>query len=372
MSGPIPKDGVLDMPAYVGGREAVDGVDNPFKLSANENPLGASPKALAALENPGDPSIYPDGGAVALRQKLAAINGLDAARIVCGNGSDDILTLLAQAYLGPGDEMLHTAHAFLIYKLASRATGATPIEVAEQDLTANVDGLLAAVSDKTKIIFLANPNNPTGTMLGHDEIARLHAGLPENVLLVLDGAYAEYVEPDIYPAAFDMVDAHDNIVTTRTFSKAYGLAALRLGWGYCPPAIADALNRLRGPFNINAAAMQAGLAALDDPAHIEKSRAHNTQWRDWLVQQIGGLSGAAMSIGVRNTQANFILLEFADAAQAQKAEAAMCAAGVIPRALVAYGLPTRLRLSIGTEAGNRAALAALEGLVAGSDAGDGA
>jgi len=360
MSGPTPKDGVLDMPAYVGGREAVDGIDNPFKLSANENPLGASPKALAALETLGDPSIYPDGSALALRQKLAAVHGLDAARIVCGNGSDDILTLLAQAYLGAGDEMLHTAHAFLIYKLAGRATGATPIEVAEDNLTANVDALLAAVSDKTKIVFLANPNNPTGTMLGHDEIARLHAGLPAHVLLVLDGAYAEYVEPAHYPAAFDMVAAHDNVVTTRTFSKAYGLAALRLGWGYCPPAVADALNRLRGPFNINAAAMQAGLAALDDQAHIEKSRAHNTQWRDWLVQQIGGLG-----IGVRSTEANFILLEFADAAQAENAEAAMCAAGVIPRALTAYGLPTRLRLSVGTEAGNRAALAALENLAIG-------
>jgi len=351
---------VLDMPAYVGGREAVDGIDNPFKLSANENPLGASPKALAALETLGDPSIYPDGSALALRQKLAAVHGLDAARIVCGNGSDDILTLLAQAYLGAGDEMLHTAHAFLIYKLAGRATGATPIEVAEDNLTANVDALLAAVSDKTKIVFLANPNNPTGTMLGHDEIARLHAGLPAHVLLVLDGAYAEYVEPAHYPAAFDMVAAHDNVVTTRTFSKAYGLAALRLGWGYCPPAVADALNRLRGPFNINAAAMQAGLAALDDQAHIEKSRAHNTQWRDWLVQQIGGLG-----IGVRSTEANFILLEFADAAQAENAEAAMCAAGVIPRALTAYGLPTRLRLSVGTEAGNRAAVAALENLAIG-------
>jgi histidinol-phosphate aminotransferase len=360
MSGPTPKDGVLDMPAYVGGREAVDGIDNPFKLSANENPLGASPKALEALETLGDPSIYPDGSALALRQKLAAVHGLDAARIVCGNGSDDILTLLAQAYLGAGDEMLHTAHAFLIYKLAGRATGATPIEVAEDNLTANVDALLAAVSDKTKIVFLANPNNPTGTMLGHDEIARLHAGLPAHVLLVLDGAYAEYVEPAHYPAAFDMVAAHDNVVTTRTFSKAYGLAALRLGWGYCPPAVADALNRLRGPFNTNAAAMQAGLAALDDQAHIEKSRAHNTQWRDWLVQQIGGLG-----IGVRSTEANFILLEFADAAQAENAEAAMCAAGVIPRALTAYGLPTRLRLSVGTEAGNRAAVAALENLAIG-------
>ena len=355
MSGPIAKDGVLDMPPYVGGKEAVEGVENPYKLSANENPLGASPKALEALKNLTDPSLYPDGGARALRQKVAALNGLDAERIVCGNGSDDILTLLAQAYLGPGDEMLHTAHAFLIYKLASRATGATPIEVAEDDLTASVDALLGALTDKTKVVFLANPNNPTGTMLNGDEIARLHQALPSHVLLVLDGAYAEYVAPQEYPAAFDMVEAHNNVVTTRTFSKAYGLAALRLGWGYCSPQIADALNRLRGPFNINAAAMSAGLAALDDQAHIENSRAHNTQWRDWLVQQIGGLG-----IGVRTTQANFILLQFADAQEAAQAEAVLCANGVIPRALIAYGLPHMLRLSIGTQAANRAALAALE------------
>ena len=358
MAGPRAKDGILDMPAYVGGRHSIDGVAETFKMSANENPLGASPLALAALQQPGDPSLYPDGEAAQLRAALAELNGLKAEQIVCGNGSDEILHLLAQAYLQSGDEILHTQHAFLIYKLASRAAGAQPIEVAETDLTANVDALLAAVSEKTKIVFLANPNNPTGTMISADEVTRLNAGLPDDVLLLLDGAYAEYVDPAVYPAGFDMVEAHDNVVVTRTFSKAYGLAALRLGWGYCPPAIADVLNRLRGPFNVNQLALQAGLEALKDQAHIADSRAHNHQWRDWLVQQIGGLG-----LTVRTTQANFILVSFDSPQTAAAAEEFMCAQGVIPRGLVAYGLPTSLRLSVGTEAGNRAAVAALQAFV---------
>ena len=354
-SGPQPNEGVLDMPAYVGGRETVEGVKNPFKLSANENPLGASLKALEAVQAMGDPSLYPDGHAGELREKLAAMHNIRAEQIICGNGSDEILHLLAQAYLAPGDEVLHTSHAFLIYKLTSRASGATPIGVAEKQLTADVDALLAALTPQTKIVFLANPNNPTGTMLSDGELRRLHAGLDPATMLVIDGAYAEYIDPSDYPAAFDMVEAHDNVVTTRTFSKAYGLAALRLGWGYFPPAIADALNRVRGPFNINAAALAAGAAALGDMDHIEKSRAHNTQWRDWLVQQLNGLGFVT-----RGGAANFVLIEFADQDTALAAEAFMSAQGVIPRDLVAYGLPHALRLSVGTEQGNRAALAALQ------------
>ena len=358
MSAPRPRPPLFDLPPYIGGRESVEGIADPYKLSANENPLGASPAALAALADLPSLAIYPDGGARALRDKLAALNGIEADRIICGNGSDDILQLLAQAYLAPGDNMLHSAHGFLIYKLASRAAGADTISVPEKDLTADVDALLASVDDATKIVFLANPNNPTGTMLGRDAIARLHAGLPDHVILVLDGAYAEYVEPDIYPHGFDLVDDNANVVTTRTFSKAYGLAGLRLGWGYCPPGIADVLNRLRAPFNVNQAALCAGLAALDDQAHITQSRAHNTQWRDWLCQQIGGLG-----LAVRGGQANFVLIEFALPEQAQAAEAAMCAHGVIPRGLAAYDLPHALRLSVGTQAGNRAAIDALAGFL---------
>ena len=359
---PVPKEGILDMSAYIGGRDAVKGVADPHKMSANENPLGASPAARAALENAFDPSVYPDGHVTALREALANLNRLNAENIVCGNGSDEILQLLTQAYLGPGDEVLHTEHAFLVYKLASRASGASPIAVRERSLTADVDALLGAVTSATRMVFLANPNNPTGTMLGRDEIIRLHAGLSGDTILVLDGAYAEYCDQQNYPAGFDLVEKHNNVVTTRTFSKAYGLAALRLGWGYCPPDVAKVLNRLRGPFNINQSAIAAGLAALDDQGHVEASRAHNAQWREWLVKQLGGIG-----FSVRPSVANFILVEFDNGKQASAAEAFLCARGVIPRGLTAYGLPHALRLSIGTEAGNRAALDALTDFIAKTD-----
>lgn len=355
MSGPQPRRGVMDMPAYVGGREKVEGVAEPIKLSANENPLGASPQAVAAMQQYGDLAIYPDGHANALRDRLAALNNIDAAKIVCGNGSDDILNLLTQGYLAPGDEAIHTEHGFLVYMLATGAAGGVPVCVSETALTANVDAILAALTDKTRLVFLANPNNPTGTMLDQSEIDRLHAGLPDSVILVLDGAYAEYVDPAHYPAGFDMVDKFDNVVTTRTFSKAYGLAALRVGWGYCPPAIASVLNRLRGPFNVNGLALAAAEAALDDQAHIEKSRAYNAQWRDWLVQQLGDIG-----FDIRASDANFILVEFDNQNEAEAAEDYMSRHGIIPRGLVAYGLPHALRLSIGTEAANRQAFELLK------------
>jgi histidinol-phosphate aminotransferase len=355
---PAPRAGVMDLPAYVGGRESVEGVANPYKLSANENPLGPSPKAIAAIQalaENGNFEIYPDGGAQALRAKLAEVHGLKAEQIVCGNGSGDVLQLLAQAYLNAGDEVLYTEHGFLLYKLASTSAGATPISVAETNQTADVDALLASVREKTKIVFLANPNNPTGTMLAMEDVSRLHAGLAEDVLLVLDGAYAEYVAPEKWPDDFSMVERFSNVVATRTFSKAYGLAAVRLGWAYCPPAVADALNRVRGPFNVNAMALAAGFAALDDPAHIATSRAHNAQWRDWLGQQLG-----ALGYEIRASEANFIVLEFGDAQTAKAADAFMGSQGVIARGLGAYGMPTALRLTVGTEDGNRAAVSALQ------------
>ncbi|MGC6512111.1 MAG: histidinol-phosphate transaminase [Parvibaculales bacterium] len=341
-----PKPGIMDLPAYVGGRETIDGVDNPVKLSANETPLGPSPLAVEAYKAAADSlEIYPDGAALALREALAEKHGLDVGKIVCGFGSDELLQLLPQAYAGPGDEVIHTAHGFLVYKLAATAAGARAVSVAEPELTADVDLILEAVSQNTKIVFLANPNNPTGTMISKQDVHRLHAGLREDIVLVLDGAYAEYVDPEKYEDGFALVDAASNVVTTRTFSKVHGLAALRLGWAYGAPEIIEVLNRLRGPFNVNTPAMLAGIASVRDDAHIAKAVAHNTKWRAWLSEQI-----QACGFETVPSEANFILVNFDPngAVSAEQADMRLCEAGLIARRVGGYGLPDSLRISIGS------------------------
>lgn len=352
---PSPRANLLNIAPYVGGRESIAGVEAAIKLSANENPLGASSKAQDYLATFHRLEIYPDGSAAALRGALAAKNNIDADRIVCGNGSDEILHLLAQVYLAPGDEAIMTRYAFLVYRLVTEVSGATPVIVDEPDLIADVDAILSAVTAKTKIVFLANPNNPTGTMLGREDIERLHAGLRSDILLVLDGAYAEYVPGDIYPADFDLVDRFDNVVVTRTFSKIYGLAALRIGWGYCPPNVANMINRIRPPFNVNAVAAGAAMAALGDDAHVQRSRDHNTQWRNWLAQQL-----SALDVRVIPSHANFILLRFASDEEAKAADEFLGQNGLILRAMASYGLADSLRLTVGTEDANRRFVAALQ------------
>ena len=350
MTGPQPRNGIMDLPPYVGGKESLPGQEKIFKLSANENPLGASPKALEAYRMAGENlEIYPDGHSVALREALAKAHGLDINKIVCGFGSDELLQIMATAYLQPGDEAIHTEHGFLVYKLASQATGARPVSVAETNLTADVDAILEAVTSKTRIVFLANPNNPTGTMIPASEVRRLHAGLHDNVLLVLDGAYAEYVGIADYEDGFGLVEETQNVVTTRTFSKIYGLAALRLGWAYCPAPIAAVINRLRGPFNVSTPAQLAGIAAIEDQAHVEASIKHNDVWRDRLFQQI---SGAGFK--VFPSHANFLLIKFdsENGLSASQAEQKLNERGLILRGLTAYGLPDALRLTIGTEEAN--------------------
>jgi histidinol-phosphate aminotransferase len=355
--GPVPKSGVLDIDLYVPGESHVPGGVKPIKLSSNETPLGASPKAIAAYSAAAHAlERYPDGGASALRQAIGRRFGLDPARIVCGAGSDELLSLLAHAYLGPGDEAIYTQHGFLVYRIAILANGATPIVAPERDLTSDVDAILARVTPRTKMVFLANPNNPTGTYIGIEQVRRLRAGLPEHVVLVLDGAYAEYVRANDFEAGLELVATTNNTVMTRTFSKIYGLAALRLGWAYCPAGITDVLNRMRGPFNVSHPGIVAGVAAMDDVAHVEAAIAHNDQWLAWVTCAL-----QALGLKVTPSVANFVLMHFPKEGPttAAHADAYLKSQGIILRRVVSYGLPDALRLSIGTEAENRAVITAL-------------
>jgi histidinol-phosphate aminotransferase len=355
MNAPQPRPGVLDISPYVPGRSSAPGVAKIFKLSSNETPLGPSPKAIEAYRAFADKlQDYPDGAATDLRNAIGKAHGLDPARIVCGAGSDDLLNLLARAYLADGDEAIHTRHGFLVYPIATMGAGAKPVVAAERNFTADVDAILKAVTPRTKIVFLANPNNPTGTYVPFDEVKRLHAALPAHVLLVIDAAYAEYVRRNDYESGIELVATSENVVMTRTFSKIYGLAALRLGWMYGPPAIVDAVNRIRGPFNVNGPAIAAGIAALADTGHLEVARAHNERWLAWLTAEIGKLG-----LTVTPSVANFVLIHFRDEKAAAEANALLMSRGVILRQLKSYKLPNALRMSVGTEEANRLAVRTL-------------
>jgi histidinol-phosphate aminotransferase len=354
---PLPKPGILDIAPYVPGKAGAKG-QKVHKLSANENPLGASPAAIEAYRNSANVlEFYPDGAAHDLREAIASRYGLKAENIVCGAGSDEILQLLAHAYLGPGDEAVYSQHGFLVYPIAIASNGAKAVVARENYLTTDVDQMLSCVTAKTRIVFLANPNNPTGTYIPVSEVRRLHAGLPKDCLLVLDAAYAEYVRRNDYESGIELVATNDNVVMTRTFSKIYGLASLRLGWAYCPAHIADVLNRIRGPFNVGSPALAAGAAAIADKAHVERAVAHNDEWLGWLTRELSGLG-----LKVTPSVGNFILVHFPADEQhaAAKADAFLTARGLILRRMDGYGLPGALRLTIGSEEANRAVVAALK------------
>jgi histidinol-phosphate aminotransferase len=345
----------MDIAAYVPGEAKLDGHAEPMQLAANENALGPAASAISAYQDAGASlHRYPDGASTTLRNAIAKAHGLDADRIICGAGSDEILSFLGRSYAGPGDEVLYSAHGFLMYPIITRTVGATPVAAPETDLTASVDALLAAVTPKTRILFLANPNNPTGTILPASELRRLRAGLRDDILLVIDAAYAEYVDHPDYDAGVELVDAGENTVMTRTFSKIHGLAALRLGWCYCPESIAGVLNRLRGPFNVGAPSIAAGVAAIGDQGHIDRSRAHNVAERKRLQDRLRQLGYATPE-----SHGNFILIRFADGDKAEAALQAMNAGGVIPRRVAGYGLPESLRVTVGTAAENDAVVQAL-------------
>lgn len=359
---PTPRPGVLDIDAYVPGASQVPGGLKPIKLSSNETPLGPSPQAMDAFTAAGAKGLerYPDGEAVALREAIGRRFGLAPERIVCGAGSDELISLIAHAYLGPGDEGLFTEHGFLLYRIVVLAAGATPVVAPETNLKADVDALLAKVTPRTKVVFLANPNNPTGTYLGIDEVRRLRAALPGNVLLVLDAAYAEYVRRNDYEAGLELVATTDNTVMTRTFSKIFGLAGLRIGWAYCPPAVANALNRIRGPFNLSSPAIAAGAAAMADWAHIEAAMRHNDEWLPWVTAEIEKLG-----LKVTPSVANFVLIHFPTepGKDAAACDAFLKERAIILRRVAGYGLPGALRLTIGSEADNRKVIDALAAFV---------
>lgn len=360
-----PKPGILDVKPYEAGVSKLAGIAQPIKLSSNESALGPSPKALAAYRAAASGlHRYPDSASSGLRAAIAEHYGLNAERIICGNGSDELIHLLAQAYLGPGDEMLYTAHGFSIYPISATAAGAKPVAAPERERTADVDALLACVTPATRILFLANPNNPTGTYIPASQVRRLRDGLRSDVLLVLDAAYAEFVRRNDYEAGIEMVANHDNVVMTRTFSKIYGLAALRLGWAYGPAHVIDVLNRVRGPFNVSSPAQAAGAAALEDRAFVEAAVAHNETWRGWLVGEIKRL-GLSSDPSV----ANFLLISFPkeEGRTAADADAFLRGHGIIVRRMEGYGLPDCLRVSVGLEPENRDFIRVLTKFMNGSD-----
>jgi len=343
---PQMKPWIAGIHAYVPGKSAGTDGRPLIKLSANENPLGTSPAALAAKAQADEPSRYPDPDAVALRATLGARHGIDPARIVCGTGSDELLNLAAQGFAGPGDEVLFPRFSFAVYDIAARRCGSTPVESADADYGCDVAALLSCITEKTRVVFLANPNNPTGSYLTADEVAAVHAGLPGDVLLVLDQAYAEYLTPDEDDRGLALAAAHANVLVTRTFSKIYGLAGERIGWATGAPGLVDVLNRIRGPFNVTASGQAAALAALGDQDFVERSREVNAKVRGEFIREMASLGNH----GVRPlpSKANFVLVEFTGALTAQAAHEALAQRGYATRWLPGQGLPHCLRITIGT------------------------
>lgn len=361
MTGPEPHSWVRSLDVYVGGKSKADGIEHVIKLSSNESPFGASPRAVDAYHQAAAMlHRYPDGDSLALREAIGAAHGLDPARIVCGFGSDEILKLACRAYAGPGDEVIYSRHSFMMYPIAARAVGATPIEAPDRDFVADVDAILDAVTDRTRIVFLANPNNPTGTYLAGNEVERLVRGLPESVLLILDAAYAEYVERADYEAGEALVDRFPNVIMTRTFSKLYGLAALRLGWGYGTDDVIGMLNRLRDPFNVTIPAQAAGAVAVADKGFTQQALAHNSRWLPRLTRELSDLG-----LDVVPSVANFVLFRFPEkhGITAEGANNHLTRNGVLLRWLPKHGLGDCLRMTVGLDEENERALALLRDFI---------
>ncbi|GAB4153433.1 MAG: histidinol-phosphate transaminase [Sphingomonadales bacterium] len=357
LMGPKPNPWIDALDPYVPGRHKAEGNVAAIKMSANETPFGPSPKAVAAFTQAArDMHIYPEGSSAALRAALAEHHGIDADRIICGAGSDDILALAAQAFAGPGEEVIYVRHGFMIYPIVARRAGALAVAAPDRDMRTDVDAILASVTDRTRLVFIANPNNPTGTYATADEVARLHRELPSHVLLVLDEAYGEYVGAADYPDGIGLAGEAANVLVTRTFSKIYGLAAARVGWGYGAPGVIDALNRARMPFNVAGPAQAAAIAALADHDWTARARAHNDLWLPRLTQAVRD-----MGLEVVPSAGNFILIRFPEThgVCAAACDAYLSRRGYLLRHLPKQGLPDCLRLTIGLDADNQGVLAAM-------------
>ncbi len=359
---PTAKASIMSISPYVGGKSSIEKAKKIYKLSSNEAALGPSPNVVSAIQNAAKTVYrYPSGDAYELRHAIAGKFQLDPSKIVCGNGSDELLSLLMQAYAGEGDEIIYSKHGFLMYPIAALAFGATPIAADESNYHTDVDAILDKCTKKTKIVFLANPNNPTGTRISTDELFRLRDNLPSHILLVLDAAYAEFINADDYNPGNTLVDAYDNVVMCRTFSKIFALGGLRIGWCYGPSHIIDVLNRIRGPFNTNRIAQIAAIAALEDEAHFQKTLQHTLLERENLTQKL-----KALGLDVLPSSCNFILVRFNDEQQAQKANQALESDGLIVRGMKAYHLPEALRITIGTCEENLKVASCLEQFITGS------
>ena len=363
MNAPAPKPWIMGIAPYVPGRSTTDDGRTVVKLSSNENPLGTSPAARAAFDA-AERTLerYPDAGAADLRAAIATAYDLDPARVIYGTGSDEILHLAAGAFAGLGDEIVHVRYGFSVYEIAARRVGAVPVVAPDTDYATDVDAILACVTDRTRVVFVANPNNPTGTFTPAAEIARLHAGLRADILLVLDQAYAEYLGADEDDGGLAFALDAPNVLVTRTFSKIHGLAAERIGWGYGPAAVIDAMHRIRAPFNVTTAGQAAAIAALGDTGFVEATRAHNDEWRGWFADQIAAMGNAGLR-GVPS-KANFVLVLFEGGLTAEAAYHGLMDAGYIVRWLPGQGLPNALRITIGTEVETRGVIAALRALAA--------
>lgn len=342
-----PQPGIMEIALYVGGKSRIEGVTNVIKLSSNENPFGPSDAVKEAVaRSVHELHRYPSTDHADLRAAIAAAHGLDADRIICGVGSDEVLQFLAQAYAGPGDEVIYTEHGFSMYKIMAHSVGATPVEVPEQERVVDVDAILRACTDRTRLVFIANPGNPTSTMIGLSELERLAEGLPPQAILVLDGAYAEFVEG--YDGGAKLVEMRDNVVMTRTFSKLYGLGGMRVGWGYGPPEIVDVLNRVRQPFNLSTVALAAAEAAVRDTAYAEHCRAENARLRVWLAEALG-----EHGVPCDTSMANFVLARFGSQEEAEACDAYLQTQGILVRRVAGYGLPSALRITVGDESACR-------------------